>query len=258
MVINVIKKIKHPYLILSFLLSMLTVIMQSTYVFLSKDFEGFLLGLFFLIVKPFVIIIFICLICIFLSKKYPKGTKVFSGILNSLILIFQMVFMSCGLTAFHYISTHEDCIGYNYNNISDYDIAKKKISCSKCIKHFPKEIPASAKNIHFYMYTNNWFGSEGIFLVFDADKNYIEQEIKQYKYKYIVQPHTDDYNPAFKNKRNSMKINYHDGFNMNESDFKFYAIGSDVSFGNSGRAYEYGIGVNEKQNTIIYYYDESD
>ena len=253
-----IRKIKHPYLILAFSLSMFTVLLQTAYIIFYKDFADIVVDMFFMIIKPFAFIIFVCLICIFLSKKYPKGTKVFSCITNSLILIFQMFFISYGLMALHYISTHEDWDGNNYNNTSDYSIAKEKISCSKCIKHFPKEIPSDAKNAYFYMYTNNWFGSEGIFLVFDADKNYIEQEIKKYKYKYIVQPHTDDYNPAFKNKRNSMKIQHNNDFEMNESDFTFYAIGSDVALGNSGRAHEYGIGVNEKQNTIIYYYDESD
>lgn len=215
-------------LFIALMFSILLFLAQIVYLKYAK----FSFVLFFAILSlPLVGIFIIYLFQILTNNKWKK----FCYIASSIVLLVQ-IFGFYLLFSFHYISTHDNWYYKEYNNIAEYKTAKKELDCQKCIKHFPKEIPLNAKNIKFSQHKSYWWGSEDIFLKFETNKEYMENEIKKYS----------------KNKIN----NYYPQqiFPFDVSDFEFYAI-----FYKIGRFLkEGGVGINNKNNTILYYYNNPD
>ena len=118
-------------------------------------------------------------------------------------------------------------------------------------RHFPKKIPEKGENIIFYCSKDSYFGGKIIFVMFDTNNSYIKSELK--KYRYI----TSD------NKTKSIARSF--VFDellkrhiVNINDYKFYVIGNNSNTRNCHHSCEYGIAVNEKTNTIIYYVSNPD
>lgn len=208
------------------ILSILFFISQVTYLQYIK----FLDVLIFAILFAPVVFVF----TFFLFHKNNKW-KIFCHIASFLILSWQ-IFIFCALFMLDYMSVHNNWYYQKYNNAADYQIAKRKINCQKCIRHFPKEIPQNANNIVFSQYQSYWWGSETIFLKFEIDKKYIEEEVLKY------------------NKNNLGKNRPQQVFPFDISDFEFFTI-----FNKFKRFLkEGGIGIDYKNNTVLYYYNSPD
>lgn len=194
----------------------------------------------------FVPVIFVFVICIFqyfINNKW----KILCYILAFIVILKQLLLFGL-LFAYNYMSIHDDWYYKSYEHIEDYSNARNSIGCQKCIKHFPKTIPNNAQDIIFYKYSSPWWGSEGIFLKFKIDKKYIENEIKRKNiFSRIIDNKAEDFyfsprgNIEFGNKKFLDILNY-----------TFYIIFENTK--TDGFPKEYGIGVNNKDNTILYYY----
>ena len=165
-------------------------------------------------------------------------------IICSLILIFVCIIYI--LSFLQYAKNNNDWYYKSYNDISDYKIAKKNIDCNKCIKHFPKIIPSYLKNVQFYQYSNYWWGSEGIFLKFKVNKDYIKNEFKNKKFTIVVDKNSNFF---YDSERNSIQFNKTELFDID--DFKFFVI-------EKSNNKEFGIAINDKNNEVLYYYIKPD
>lgn len=179
--------------------------------------------------------------------KKSKFAKTFLFI----VLIAQSLLVSGGLISLNYLQTHNN---WHYQeNISptNYENAKKLIYCKKCIRHFPKSISNGIKDVEFYQYNNYFKGSEGIFLKFKTNSNYIKKEIKNYKYLNIegLSDKENKYSYCLKN-----SIRFKNNF-LDIKGYKFYVIKNKKPFFQHFQM-EYGLAV--KGNTILYYYTKPD
>ena len=139
------------------------------------------------------------------------------------------------------------------NDITDinrYPIIIKTIY-SKQIRHFPKKIPEKGENIVFYCSKDSYFGGKIIFVKFDINSSYIKTALK--KHKYITSDNTT--------KSMARGFVFYELLKqhlVNINDYKFYVIGNNSNTRNCHHSCEYGIAVNEKTNTIIYYASNPD
>ena len=182
---------------------------------------------------------------------HPKITKIFSFLLNIFILIyFQIIFFFVMLFYAELFPEPDP----HYFDPLNYKEAIKTIWKQDCVKHFPDEIPENAKNIEFNKENDNFFGSEAIALKFDIDREYINKELKKYKF---------NYKENFDNDNNQYRYNSHrpdammtDNGRIKTEGFIFYIINDKESdkIMQNHFPYHYGIAVNEKTNQIIYYY----
>lgn len=108
--------------------------------------------------------------------------------------------------------------------------------------HFPKKIPENAKNVQMRGSTLSFFGSQTMILKFDADKTYIENELKKHKFKSKENGDHTVFGALTANGE------------INLDDFTFYVIDGELErWGNN-----YGIGVNKDKTQIAYYYSNPD
>lgn len=197
---------------------------------------------------PTLLITLISFIAVKTFLKHAKITKIITGILITFILLLQCLIyfvifcLGCGMNEQY------------YNKPKNYIKAKNSINSQPCIKHFPEEIPKSAMNIKMEKTNNGWFGSEEIFLKFDTDKQYINNELKKYKFNYIENAEQTDHSFA-RDILNKAEIPYEQ-----EKDFTFYIINDKESETphQSSFPYHYGIITNKDRTTIIYYYMNPD
>lgn len=138
--------------------------------------------------------------------------------------------------------TSDDVI--EYRDIKDYQKFIKRSDCEDCVSHFPKEIPANVKNVEFYHKVETWFGSDYTYLKYQTTKEDVKELLA--KYKFINQ---SEYQPAV---IKDMKLTLHD--------YEFYTIGNyntlKIKKGHVNQ--EYGIGVNDKTNEVVFYYYNHD
>lgn len=199
---------------------------------------------------PSFVVFLISLVAYKTFAIHPRITKIFSFLLNTfLIVYFQVVF-------FFIILFFAELFSEPYPNYADplkYKEAIKTIKKQDCVKHFPKEIPENAKNVEFNKENNNFFGSEAIALKFDINENYIDKELKKYKFKYIENFNNDNQSGYNSHNPDAMMT---DGGRIKTEGFIFYIINDKESdkIMQNYFPYHYGIAVNKKLNQIIYYY----
>ncbi|MBR6127968.1 hypothetical protein IKQ21_09820 [bacterium] len=201
----------------------------------------------FIFLLPSIFVIFIAWIANKTSAKHPKATKILSFVFNIFILIFVQIIISLCIFLLSLVWGTSG----NFENVKDYKKALRKIDWQEKIAHFPKEIPADAKNVQLYQDYGSWFGSEGITLKFAIDREYIQNELNKYKYVKIV-----DYNYDVSP---SLYI-YDDNGRIKTIGCKAYIINDREHEKLEGHyfPYAYGFCVNEKQNEIIYFYSDPD
>lgn len=137
-----------------------------------------------------------------------------------------------------------------FTNPSEYSEALGYACDKDETKHFPKEIPPNAKNVLLHKPNDCWFGSDYFSLSFQTDKQYIDNELKKHKFIETEGPYQTD--EEYSN--NSMRYYALKHLNLNKSNFKFYIIGNNTT-DKSSFPLEYGIAINNKTNTILYYYE---
>jgi len=219
-------------LVISAVLSIASCIYCLIYLYTDKYY-----GFIFLI--PTLVMLFINYIAIYLYKYIPKLTKFITFILNIFIIVIVQIligmFLLC-LTEFINWDYIHDKPQYYQKVLSDYP--KERIA------HFPNEIPKEAKNVEMNADIFSFFGGQTIVLKFDIDRQYIENELKKYKFK----SKENFYHYVF-----SAMITG-DNIKINKDDYTLYVISGDFDrFGKN-----YGIGVNKDFNQIIYYYSNPD
>ncbi len=217
---------------------------------LENNFPRFLSGLN-ILVPNIIVILMLNIIFVMIKNKWQLVIKILSAIVNT-GLIFVQLYMCLGVYAYNYIMTNP-AYDYKQSFISDstsYIEAKKSISCLKCIRHFPKVIPETARNVEFYKYIN-WFGAEGIFLGYDIDKDYIEKSISKQNCKYYSLPND---NLQSREMHTMGVIEFDEGF-MNADGYTFCVL-NPLKTRKTSFIPQYGIAF--RQNHIIYYYNKKD
>ena len=198
----------------------------------------------FLLLTPFLLILLNNIIAYFTFPKFPKVTKWISTLINTLMLLIITLGIAIILIIIFAIFRPDK----DYTDFKQYEEAKKSIYAQYRIQHFPQTLPEDATNIHFYKNHHPWFGSEGILLEFNTNKNFIENELKKYKFINIDTINADRY------RYNYMLAGSQD---FNIEGFTFYVI-NDRDNENPPEhhfPYHYGIGVSPDFTQIIYYYD---
>ena len=223
---------------------------QAFYLYKTNLFEiPFIILLF----RPVIVIIFAY--CIYLLLKKHEFFKKANKFLYMAIVIwvfFSQASIFVGIYVVNYFLTNEIEYEKSYNDIADYKAVKKKIGCKKCIRHFPETIPSDAKNIKFYQYNNYWWGSQGIFLKFDTNAEYIEKELEKNKgYVAIIDNKTKNF---YSSPRSN--ITFGDSDFQNISKYIFYIIYTNKK--PSSFPEEYGLGIDYENKTILYYYHNPD
>lgn len=219
---------KYMYFHCILTISILIFLGQILYLYHIEFFDATIVATLFI---PVIIVLIVYLFQFLTNNKW----KILCYILSSIILLKQIL-VFCLLFLFHYMSIHDNWYYKEYNNIDDYKTAIKELNCKKCIKHFPNNIPNNAKNIEFFQQQSYWWGSENIFLKFETNDKYLENEIQKY-----------DKNKIGENTPKQV-------FPFDTSDYNFYVV-----FYKTGRFLkEGGIGINNKNNSILYYYNNPD
>ena len=179
--------------------------------------------------------------------KYLKFLLIISGIL--LIFIIFIIY--------YLISTSEQ----KTSQPKTYEESLNSVGDPSKIMHFPKVIPSEATNVYYFINSSPVFGGDIVYLRFNADKSYISNEIKKYNYIKIEGPFSRK--EQYDSRGSRSHIFNIDGYSPKENilditDFKLYVIGNKSTHYNCHPSCEYGIAVNKKTNTIIYYSSDPD
>ena len=225
---------KHIFLFIAIILSFIFSIIPFTYCFMTFFLENKLIAYLFLL--PFIILLFFSILSTFLYEKYPKTATIISFIINAFIIFIIQIFIG----SIFIILSYEFNIESVSNNPKYYTNILKYFPQENIIQ-FPKRIPCNAKNVQLYSEIFSFFGSQEIVLKFDADKQYIENELKKYKFKSKETPQHYAFSTM-------------GGENIKIDDFTLYVIDG----GLDRWAKNYGIGVNKDFNQILYYYTNPD
>jgi len=227
-------KNKHFFLFLAIIMSFILSFLPFMYCLLTYYLAYKIIGYLFLL--PFFTLLFFTTLAKVTHKKYPKTTNIITFIINTFIIIIVQIIIGALVILFSFEANIEH-VGNNtkyYTKILQYFPQDKTI-------HFPKQIPNEAKNVQLYSEIFNFFGSQVIVLKFDIDEQYIQNELKRYKFK-------------SKESTNHYAFSTMGGEKIKIKDFTLFVID-----GNLDRwAKNYGIGVNKEFNQILYYYTNPD
>ena len=226
-------KQEHKFLLSALILSFVCAIIPCIYS-LFILFEYKYLGFIFLI--PFMITLLINIIAIKIYKYIPKFTNVLTFLLNSFIILIVQILIGLFVLSFFALINEE----YMSDKPEFYEEVITNFPEER-IAHFPKHIPQNAQNVQLHSGTHYFFGSQEIVLKFDAGKQYIEKELKKYKFKSKETPQHYAFSTM-------------GGENIKIDDFTLYVIDG----GLDRWAKNYGIGVNKEFNQILYYYTNPD
>ena len=205
--------------------------------------------------KIFLFIFPLFLICLFIIiENLIKIKKHFIQCISIFLCIFVILFLQIGLGTVLMIGSYsaKNIIKNDVTDIYQYSNIIKTMH-SKQVKHFPQNIPKNVQNIGFYCSKDSYFGGKVIFIKFDADDKYIKLKLNKYKYILLSDGKTLSIARGFV--LNEL-VKQH--FVTNINDYQFYVIGDNSNTRNCHHSCEYGIAVNEKTNTIIYYASNPD
>ena len=232
---------KHKFLTFANLTSIFLGLFPCVYGLLRFEPQNKIPNLMYLI--PIPVVYLVSLAAYFIFKKLPTISRIFSFLLNStIIVIFQILFALIIFSFADSCDFNDKC-----NKVENYQVALQQYP-TKRVAHFPDKIPPEATNIRISAETFSFFGSQSLYLVFDIDKQYIDNEIEKHSFVNIM-----DYAKASK----------FYGFYNNDIDFSkytFYVINDREHENLPGHhfPYHYGIGVNKDSNQILYYYENPD
>lgn len=210
--------------------------------------KAYIMGIFYFAVPiiAFIIYSFNC----YVSKYCVKKVRIIITIISAIIIFIQYVFI-IGMLSFVIYFKNIELINKTYKDINEYNLAIKSVRTKSSVSHFPKEILSNAKNAKLYKSTCGFFASgEDIVLSFETDKQYIDNELKKHKFIETEGPFEKDEEYG----DNSMRYYAVHNLGLNKAGFKFYVIGK-TSRNKKDFPTEYGIAVNDKINTILYYYE---
>ena len=228
-------KNEHFFLFLTLICSFLLAIVPCIYCLVNFYYTyNKINGLYFLI--PFFIVLFLAILVNFIHKKSPILINFIAFFVNIFIIFIIQVIVGY----FYFSVLYENNINSIGCDLKYYSKILQYFPQDK-IYHFPQKIPNNTKNVQLYSEICNFFGSQEIVLKFDADKQYIQNELKKYKFKSIE--NTDHY--AFSTMG---------GRKIKVDNFKLYVINGNFDMW----AKNYGIGVNKEFNQILYYYTNPD
>lgn len=186
---------------------------------------------------PVICTYLICFLTMKLSIKHPKISKFLSNIFNFiLVIIIQLIIIgiiSAILSTFIWIKN---------DNMRLYKRAITMQEHQERIIHFPNKIPGDKKNTFFHIEIHPVFGSREILLSFFTTNEYIQQEIKKYKYKIIEGPY------------NTLSQYNLSNYTYSSAKDEKYIIEKKNYIIDCRNNYAYGILVDEKHNKITYYY----
>ena len=224
----------HPFLTLANFTAIVLAFIPFLDYMINFDPKQKAYGLLFFI--PTLAVYLVSLFSFLLFKKFPNFSRILSFCLNiTLIVVVQVIIAS--IIWYHYSEIRMESI---YNKLKNYPLALEAYPAEQ-VAHFPEKIPTEASNIVFFAKTYTIFGNQFLYLKFDINKKYIENELKKHSYL-----RTWEYDSSQKY--------YYNGINY--SDFTFYDISDSTQekLLATGLPYYYGIGINKKQNQILYYY----
>ena len=166
--------------------------------------------------------------------KYSNLLKILVTLLNIFILLFIQT-----ICAFGFLLICATCDANTIiNHPKRYSVALKSLKGEKKIIHFPKNIPDTAQN--------------AVLFIDEAQFNYVKIEGPFEDAKKYENNHPRDF--IFGKERNN--IDYKEYRDKIEG-YKIYVIGDKSPYDDSLPC-EYGIAVNDKTNTIIYYASNPD
>ena len=235
----ILDKTKYKFFICSASLSFIAALLFYCLAVYETSFtDGWITGLYVFI--PAIAAVLIYYVLALLFKKFTITAKIITVIISILAILGQIL---VSLVIITIVAIFYE--GKVYEDIKDYNKAVDTIWHTNCILHFPKSIPENAKNVRMHKCAGPIFGSEEMFLAFEADKEYIDSEIKKFKFIKTEGP--------FSNKVARSVI--FSNLSIDEEGFKFYVIGDNSTSNTERFPLEYGIAVNHKTNQIIYYYE---
>lgn len=195
---------------------------------------------------PFVVVFSISLISFFVHRKFPLFVNLIACLLNLFIILVIQCF--CGLYVFSFLFCANE--EYKFDKPEYYEEVIEHFEKDK-VAHFPKHIPEGAKDVEMWGDYLSFFGSEKFLLKFNADKKYIENELKKYKFISIE---------SYKKFENRLDYVIKDGKSFKKEDFTYYII-SDRENDKPTRhcfPYHYGLAINHDKTQILYYYSDPD
>ena len=136
-----------------------------------------------------------------------------------------------------------------YTDIKDYQKCLDEHYYKDDVSHFPKTIPDDTKEAEFYCHPAKYDYSNGLILLkFNADKNYIESELKIHEYLNadvpVGTPQKVRYVPTKE-------------IGINQNDLTFYVLNTKFNknmYENGMFPYATGIGVSKNMDYILYYF----
>ena len=221
-------KTNHKFLFIALILSFILSALPCFFI-IAVFFENKQYGFIFFV--PFLIILIINIIAIKIFKHIPKITKFLTFILNSFIIVIIQIFCALFILSFMIIANDE----YMRDKPEFYEKVLTYYPEERTT-HFPQHIPQNATNVEMDADMRSFQGGQSIYIKFDIDEDYIDKELKKYKFK----------------SKESNNNYYICGLYM--KDYILYIIdGKYERFGKFS-----AIGVNKKSNTIIYFYYNED
>lgn len=236
----------HKFLTFANILSILLGILPCLYFLITFEPENKIDSLLYLI--PIIFVYLTSLLSALMFKKFKTLSRIFSFLLNTfIIIIFQLLIGYLILLLVGYCDLEAKC-----NKIKNYPLPLEHIGYSERIKHFPQEIPNEATNTNIKVCLPTFFGSEGMYLWFNASEDYINKEINKHAYVAIV---------TEKDKIRDYPYYYSFYCNKLDRDGYTYYVINDRNHDNTKThsfPFHYGIGVNKDKTQILYYYENPD
>lgn len=222
-------KKNNPFLFSILIISFLIFLIPSLYFLIVNFLPYKYTGFYHLI--PFACILLVQVMGYFLYKKFVWITRVLTFILNTILILSQLI-----LGMLHFAFWQNININYIFDKPEYYERVLKAFSPTK-VYHFPTVIPAKATNIKLDGRKDLFFDGRELILKFSIDEEYVKKEYEKYDFR----TKKVDLNDA---------LSYLDIKDWGLSDFTFLLIDREVEVPWA----IWGIAVNKDFSEIIYYY----
>ncbi len=163
-----------------------------------------------------------------------------------LVIVLLLLGIIIAITTF-LLYLHFTSYNIKTNNIKKYDKCIHSVKYPEHIKHFPKTISKNPDDAKFYCYTSDYHG-EWVLLLIKADKDYINQELKSYKF-INSEDKIGDYQEIYYMPSEEVGI-------QKNTDLTYYVLDNADNRHYYPKSFPYynGIGVDKIMEHIFYYY----
>ncbi len=237
---NILKILKYLFIAVSLFISILIGVASCSLILLSCVSKVTILDILFsgLYFIPTILIFLIFFFPNKYSGKYSILLKTLSYIAICILVNFQITILAYTLSFSLGCNVEKNELYNPIRPISEYNsfVTNK----NKYTKHFPDKIPTGAINVELYK-GECFFGEIDEYLKFNIDDEYVNNELKKFKFSKIISG--DKY--SGNTPKNKIK---------NKDDIYYIFENESNSRVNSSKHYSYGIVVNRKTHEIIYYY----